>query len=95
MNMHVTPYEYGNGGFSKQDPTRTRKLLLNKKELRKIYGKINEKGYAFIPVELKEVKGLIKLDVAIGKGKKLFDKREDLKAKDDKRRIERTLKDLY
>lgn len=95
VNMHVTPYEYGQGGFSKQDPTRLRKLLLHKKELRKIYGKINEKGYAFIPIEVKEKNGLIKVDVAIGKGKKLFDKRNDLKEKDDKRRIERTLKDMY
>ncbi|EHR34705.1 SsrA-binding protein SmpB [Helcococcus kunzii] len=95
VNMHVTPYEYGQGGFSKQDPTRTRKLLLNKKELKKINGKITEKGYSFIPFELKEVKGLIKLDVAIGKGKKLYDKREDLKLKDDKRRIERSLRNMY
>lgn len=94
IGMHVTPYNYANN-FSKQDPTRTRKLLLNKREIKKISSKINEDGYAFLPIEVKEVKGLIKIDIAIGKGKKLFDKRHDLKAKDDKRRIERALKDRY
>lgn len=94
VGMHVTPYEYGNN-FSKLDPTRTRKLLLNKVEIRKINHKINEKGYALIPLEVKEVRGLIKVDIGLAKGKKLYDKRQDLKEKDDKRNIERVLKERY
>lgn len=94
VGMHVTPYEYGNN-FSKLDPTRTRKLLLNKIEIRKINQKITEKGYALIPLEVKEVKGLIKVDIGLGKGKKLYDKRQDLKEKDDRRNIERVLKERY
>lgn len=94
IGMHVTPYEFG-GGFSKQDPIRTRKLLLNKNEIKKINSKVVEKGYALVPLEVKEVRGLVKLDIGIGKGKKLYDKRQDLKEKDDKRRIDRTLKNLY
>lgn len=94
VGMHVTPYEYGNN-FSKLDQTRTRKLLLNKVEIRKINSKITEKGYALIPLEVKEVNGLIKVDIGIGKGKKLYDKRQDLKEKDDRRNIERVLKERY
>ena len=94
VGMHVTPYEYGNN-FSKLDPIRTRKLLLNKVEIRKINQKINEKGYALIPLEVKEVRGLIKVDIGLAKGKKLYDKRQDLKEKDDKRNIERVLKERY
>ena len=94
VGMHVTPYEYSNN-FSKLDPTRTRKLLLNKVEIRKINSKITEKGYALIPLEVKEVKGLIKIDIGLGKGKKLYDKRQDLKEKDDRRNIARVLKERY
>ena len=94
VGMHVTPYEYGNN-FSKLDPIRTRKLLLNKVEIRKINQKINEKGYALIPLEVKEVRGIIKVDIGLAKGKKLYDKRQDLKEKDDKRNIERVLKERY
>lgn len=94
VGMHVTPYEYSNN-FSKLDPIRTRKLLLNKIEIRKINQKITEKGYALIPLEVKEVKGLIKVDIGLGKGKKLYDKRQDLKEKDDRRNIERVLKERY
>ena len=94
VGMHVAKYEYGNN-FSKLDTTRTRKLLLNKVEIRKINQKITEKGYALIPLEVKEVRGLIKVDIGIGKGKKLYDKRQDLKEKDDRRSIERVLKERY
>lgn len=94
IGMHVSPYEYANN-FDKIDPIRTRKLLLNKKEIRKIQSKIEQKGYSLIPLEVKEVSGLIKIIIGIGKGKKLYDKRNDLKAKDDKRNIERVLKERY
>lgn len=92
-NMHVTPYEYGNS-FSKQDPTRIRKLLLNKSEINKISSKVVEKGYTLIPIEVKNLKGRIKIDIAIGKGKKIYDKRESLKERDDKRKIERAIRDF-
>lgn len=94
IGMHVTPY-FANNNFITIDPTRTRKLLLNKKEIRKIGSKVVEKGYALLPLEIKEVNGLVKIDIGLGKGKNLYDKRQDLKAKDDKRHIERTLKERY
>lgn len=93
VGMHVTPYSQSNN-FIKLDPTRTRKLLLNKKEIRKLEGRVQEKGYALLPLEIKDKNGLIKLDIGLGKGKKLYDKRQDLKLKDDKRRVERALKDF-
>lgn len=94
VGMHVTPYVLDNN-FIQIDPTRTRKLLLNKKEIKKIEIKFVEKGYALLPLEIKEVRGLVKLDIGLGKGKNLYDKRQTLKEKDDKRNIERSLKERY
>lgn len=91
INMNVTPYVHVNN-FNKVDPTRTRKLLLNKKEIRKISTKLVEQGYSLLPVEVKDKNGLVKIDIALGKGKKLYDKRESLKEKQDKRSIDRAIK---
>lgn len=86
--MHVA--EFKNAGYVEQHPSRDRLLLLNKSELRKIRSHLNEKGYTLVPTELFISKeGFAKLEVALGKGKKQYDKREDLKQKDQKREMDR------
>jgi SsrA-binding protein len=88
-NMHIA--EYTMGSYNNHEPKRDRKLLLNKRELRKISGKINEKGLTVIPVLLFiNEKGLAKLNIAVSKGKKLYDKRETLKYKDQQREMDRS-----
>ena len=86
-NCHISPYEQGNR-FN-QPPERVRKLLLNKKEIMKMLGKIKKEGYTVVPLEVFLQRGFAKVEIALVKGKKLHDKREDLKAKDQKREIER------
>ncbi len=86
--MHISEYKFGT--YSNHDPKRDRKLLLNRRELRKIITKTREKGLTIIPTLLYiNDKGLAKLNIAIAKGKKLYDKRESLKTKDTKREIDR------
>ena len=88
-NMHIS--EYKQGSYSNHEPKRLRKLLLTKTELRKIQSKLKEKGTTIIPVQLFfNERGFAKLDIAIARGKKLFDKRESLKEKDLKRQMQRT-----
>lgn len=95
-NLHITPYESANlpkGSHIKQDPKRPRKLLLHKDEIKKLIGKTEQKGYTLIPVKLYFSKrGLVKIEIALGKGKKLFDKREAIAEKEAKRQLERTVK---
>ncbi len=89
INMHIA--EYALGTHYNHEPKRDRKLLLNKRELRKIAAKTKEKGLTMIPMELfVNEKGLAKLKFAIAKGKKLYDKRETLKTKDNKREMDRS-----
>lgn len=84
--MHIAPYE--NGTHYNHEPTRERKLLLNKKELRKIEKKLAEKGLAVVPTRLFiNDRGLAKLEVAVSRGKKLYDKRESMKERDSKREL--------
>jgi SsrA-binding protein len=91
-NMNISPYE-SSSSFSKFSPTRPRKLLLNSREIRKIIGKIKQKGYTLVPVSIYfNEKNLIKIELAIAKGKKLFDKREDIKQKDWKRQQSRLIR---
>ena len=88
--MHVTPYEQA---YEKDiDPTRTRRLLLHKKEINKLIGQKTQDGFTIVPLKIYERDGLVKLELALAKGKKQFDKRESIKAKDDKRKIDRALK---
>ena len=88
-NMHIAEYYFGS--YNKHEPKRDRKLLLTKREIRKISNSIKEKGLTIVPVRLYlNEKGFAKLDISIAKGKKLYDKRESLKLKDTKREIERT-----
>jgi len=86
-NMHISPYEQGNR-FN-HDPLRTRKLLLHKREINKLIGLTKEQGYSLVPLKLYLKNGFAKVLIGLGKGKKQYDKREDLKRKEAKREIER------
>lgn len=88
--MHVSPYEKGN--IFNKDPLRTRKLLLHKREILKLVGKVKEKGYTLVPIEVYFTDGKAKMLIGLAKGKKLYDKREDLAKKDAKREMERAFK---
>lgn len=91
INMHIATYEQGNR-FN-HDPTRTRKLLLHRKEIDKLFGLVQQKGYAIVPLKLYIKNGFAKVLIGLGKGKKQYDKREDLKQKQMKRDIDRAIKD--
>lgn len=91
-NVHISPYVYATNEPS--NPLRTRKLLLHDQEIRKLIGKVKEKGFALIPLKIYFIKnGKAKLELGLAKGKKLYDKRADLKEKETNRDIERALKD--
>ncbi|MBB6453555.1 SsrA-binding protein [Salirhabdus euzebyi] len=90
-NMHISPYEQGNR--YNHDPLRTRKLLLHKKEINKLIGLTQQQGYSLVPLKMYIKNGVAKLLIGLGKGKKKYDKREDLKQKQAKRDIERAMKD--
>lgn len=88
--MHVSPYEKGN--IFNKDPLRTKKLLLHKKEINKLMGKIAEKGYTLVPLQVYFKDGRAKVEIGLAKGKKLYDKRQDLAKKDQRREAEKELK---
>ena len=88
--MHISPYEKGN--IFNKDPLRTRKLLLHQYEIRKIAAKIAEKGYTLVPLKVYFKGSLVKVEIGIAKGKKLYDKRQDIAKKDKKREAEREFK---
>ena len=90
---HISPYEHGNR--YNHEPERVRKLLLTKRELLKISQKVKKEGYTIVPLEMFFVQGLAKLEIALVKGKKLHDKREDLTKKDQKREMDRASKVRY
>ena len=85
-NMHITPYPYAH--HVRLDPVRTRKLLLNKREIRRLIGKTVEKGYTLIPTKVYFTKGRAKIEIALAKGKRKYDKRQALKEKELKRDME-------
>lgn len=87
FNMHISPYDKGN--IYNVDPLRVRKLLLNKREIRKFVGLTTLKGYSIIPLSLYLKNGLVKMEISIAKGKKNYDKRQDLAKKDAERRMQR------
>lgn len=91
--VHISPYDQGNR-FN-VDPIRTRKLLLHKAEIRKLIGATTIKGYSLVPMSVYLKNGRVKLELGLAKGKKLYDKRQDLAKKDAMRRIERESKDRY
>jgi len=89
-NLHISPYDFGNR--ENHEPDRMRKLLLHKKEIMKLFGKVREQGYSVVPLRLYFKDGMVKVEMGLAKGKKLYDKREDLKKKDSKRDIAQALK---
>ena len=92
-NIHIAPYEQGN--IFNHEPLRTRKLLLHKKEIKKLQKEVKENGLTIVPTKLYFNTSKLKVEVALVRGKKLYDKRQDLKAKDAKRDIDRALKNAY
>ena len=91
--VHISPYEQGN--IFNVDPLRVRKLLLHKHEIRKLIGETTQKGYSLIPLSMYLKRGKVKVQLALAKGKKNYDKRESLAKKDAQRRMEREIKDRY
>jgi SsrA-binding protein len=85
--VHISPYE--NSPLAEQNPTRTRKLLLHKQEIRRLTAKIKEKGFTLVPLRIYFRSGKIKVELALAKGKKLYDKREAIRKKDMKREADR------
>lgn len=91
LNVHISPYQ-SSGEYFNHDPRRTRKLLLHKQEIRKLIGKVEQKGLTLVPLKMYLKNGLVKVTLGLGKGKKLHDKRDDIKERQDKRDIERAMK---
>ncbi|WP_132281300.1 SsrA-binding protein SmpB [Natranaerovirga hydrolytica] len=95
LNMHISPYEKGN--IFNKDPIRTRKLLLHKYEINKIQGSIAQKGYTVVPLKIYLKGSLVKVQIGLAKGKKNYDKRQDIAKKDQRRAAEKEfkVKNLY
>ena len=91
-NMYIPAYEKGN--IFNKDPLRVRKLLLHKSEIRKIEGQIAQKGYTVVPLSVYFSGSLVKVEIGLAKGKKLYDKRQDIAKKDQRREAERKFKNL-
>ncbi|MDE7249610.1 MAG: SsrA-binding protein SmpB, partial [Lachnospiraceae bacterium] len=88
--MHISPYEKGN--IFNKDPLRIKKLLLHKQQIRKLIGNSSEKGYTIVPLKVYFSNGRAKIEIGLAKGKKLYDKRQDIAKKDQKREAEKELK---
>ncbi|MGC1455456.1 MAG: SsrA-binding protein SmpB [Nitrospirota bacterium] len=91
FNANISPYTHGN--IANHEPLRTRKLLLHKEEIRKITWKVSQKGFTLIPLKIYFVRGKAKVLIGLAKGKKTYDKRETIKAKESKREVERVVKE--
>ena len=90
FSMHISPYEHGN--IFNIDPLRDRKLLLTKRELNKLFGKVKQDGYSLVPISLYFKNSYVKLELGLGKGKKLYDKRQDIAKKDAERRMQKAMR---
>lgn len=90
-NVHISPHKTASLVFN-HDPTRTRKLLLKKDEIRKLVGKVEQQGLTLVPLKMYMKRGWVKVDLALVRGKKLYDKREDSKRRDDQRDMQRAMK---
>ncbi len=88
--MHISPYEKGN--IFNKDPLRVRKLLVHRHEINKMMGKISQKGYTIVPLQIYFKGSLVKVEIALAQGKKLYDKREDIAKKDQRREAEKEFK---
>ena len=91
LNAHISPFEKASVYFN-HDPRRTRKLLLHKEQINKLLGQVEQKGLTLVPLKMYLKEGRVKVDIAVGRGKKLHDKRDDIRQKDDKRAMERAMK---
>lgn len=92
LNCHISPYDFGNR-FN-HDPLRTRKLLIHREEIRRLFSKTREKGLTLVPLQMYfDEKGRVKLELALAKGKKLYDKRDDIAERDAAREMDRVMKD--
>ncbi len=80
MDCHISPYSHGN--YANHEPRRPRKLLMHKREIARLFGKVQAKGFTLIPLKIYFVRGKAKVDIALARGKKLYDKREDIKRRD-------------
>ncbi len=89
--MHISEYPFAY--YDNHDPLRPRKLLLNKQEIKRLYGKVNEKGFSLIPLKVYFKNGKAKIVIAVAKGKRKYDKRQDIKSRDAKRELDRIKKD--
>ena len=89
LNAHISHYDFGNR--NNHDPLRKRRLLLHRNEIRRLYGQVRQKGLTLIPMKVYLKKGLIKVEIGIGKGKKLHDKRNTIKRREAQRDVERAL----
>jgi len=90
LNCHISPYSHGN--IMNHEPLRTRKLLLHRKEIERLRGKIQQKGYALIPLKMYFKESFAKVEIGLAKGKRLYEKRETIKEREAKRTIERAMK---
>ncbi|MCU0550538.1 MAG: SsrA-binding protein SmpB [Leptolyngbya sp. Prado105] len=90
-NVHISPHKTASQVFN-HDPTRTRKLLLRRDEIRKLVGKVEQQGLTLVPLKMYLKRGWVKVDLALVRGKKLYDKREDAKRRDDQRDMQRVMK---
>ncbi|MDD3414772.1 MAG: SsrA-binding protein SmpB [Lachnospiraceae bacterium] len=88
--LHISPYEKGN--IFNKDPLRVRKLMMHKYEINKLNGKLAEKGYTIVPLQVYFKDSLVKIEIGLGKGKKLYDKRQDIAKKDQRREAEKDFK---
>ncbi len=91
--MNISPYEKGN--IFNKDPLRVRKLLMHKEEIRRLAAKIAEKGYTLVPLSVYFKGSLVKVEIGLARGKKLYDKRDDIAKKDQKREVEREFKQTF
>ena len=91
LNAHISPHNSTSQYFN-HEPTRTRRMLMHKQEIRKLIGKVEQQGLTLVPLKMYLKKGRVKLTIALVRGKKLHDKRDDLKKRDDKRDIDRAMK---
>lgn len=90
VNVHISPYAHGN--YFNHDPLRPRKLLLHKREIKRLIGKVQQRGYTLIPLSIYFIRGKAKVELALAKGKKLYDRREELKRKIMEREFEKGYK---
>ncbi|MFA6414222.1 MAG: SsrA-binding protein SmpB, partial [Syntrophales bacterium] len=87
--LHISPYTFGNR--NNHEPLRVRKLLLHNREIKRLYGKSRERGLSIVPLKLYFKRGKVKVEIGVGHGKKLYDKREELKKRDDRRDMARAM----